>query len=204
MRAPRLLGLLALAPLALAGLRCGGVAAGGGQTYCAKACATDADCCPDGAVDCPGPYPKNFACDGGLCRAPHCVVDADCDFTPGLACRVLAGLASCVRACTTDADCEASGGLAGGTCTGQADDGSPLCVATIPPCTSDADCLGDTHCRDDGRCGCRDDADCTGGLTRCADGICACASDAECGPKLDRCVSDPAFRYPPSAAPGKP
>jgi len=201
-----LAGLLGLATVASA--HCGGVVAEQ-RTFCAKACSVDADCCGEGSVDCPGPYPKNFACDGGLCRAPRCETDADCGtFVQKPLCRVSSGLTRCFAGCDTDADCEGTGGGLGsfGTCSGTLDDGTKICALVGPLCTADSDCLDPhgAHCVD-GRCGCVSDADCAGsGRSRCADRQCTCASDAECFSGSGVCTADEAFSYPPSAAPGPP
>ncbi|APR75722.1 Hypothetical protein A7982_01068 [Minicystis rosea] len=189
-----LLGLLFATP------RCGDVVVS--QGLCAKTCATAADCCSPGAEGCPGAYPQNFACEKGLCRAPVCEQDSDCEITGlKLGCRAVDGKVGCVVLCEKDADCSSSspsvlGSL--GTCIGTSDDGAKICKAELPPCTSDADCLGNNRCVD-GICGCATDADCPA-QRHCQSGRCGCASDAECGPNLDACTTDPAFAYPPSAS----
>ena len=159
--------------------------------YCAKACSDTADCCPDGDMACPGEYPRNFVCEGGVCRAPQCEQDEHCSYLEDIAgsgtyvCRIRDGHRGCMESCTNDEDCAASGGLAGGTCSGQADDGTRICVASLGTASL----------------GCKSDADCPTGK-HCQSGTCGCANDAECKPNLDVCTKDRDFAYPPSAAPG--
>jgi hypothetical protein len=169
--------------------------------YCAKACNATADCCPSVDAGCPGAYPANFVCERGLCRAPVCQSDADCQRTVGATagCRAVGGHVGCVFLCASDGDCMLGTGISLGTCSATTDDGARRCGGGLPRCTSDADCLGKFHCTD-GRCGCLSDADCPSGR-HCQDHACGCASDAECGPGLDRCTTDRAFAYPPSPAP---
>lgn len=180
--------------LALA--RCGGQTERGETTgvspgYCAKACSVTSDCCAAQDPSCPGDYPRNFACENGLCRAPRCETDADCAELLGVSdsavCRERGGFRSCMRACTSDDDCAAVGGLAAGTCSGRADDGTLICAATTGGsslgCTTDEDCPGGRHCQS---------------------GTCGCEQDEECRPGLDVCTKDRAFAYPPSAAPSPP
>lgn len=159
--------------------------------FCAKACTVTADCCPVGDASCPSAdYPHNYSCENGLCKAPVCVVDDDCQFpmmdggVVSLVCRVVGTRRSCVRACSVDADCPPLGGLSAGVCTGKANDGTPLCA--LPP---GAKTLG-----------CTDDTGCPAGR-HCQSGTCGCEQDSECGPKLDVCTKDRDFAYPPSAAP---
>jgi hypothetical protein len=163
--------------------------------FCAKQCTKDADCCPEGLPDCPGPYPENFVCDGGLCKAPLCSTDADCATlgAPGLICGGVDGFTACIQGCSSDADCS----FGHASCTGRSDEGKKICVAV--PCVGDGDCVAGLHCLDDGRCGCTSDAECGGGKSHCIGGTCGCGGDADCKPNLDVCLDDPAFRYPPSA-----
>ncbi len=167
--------------------------------YCAKGCSVASDCCPVGAVSCPGAYPQNYACEQGLCRAPQCVTDTDCDGVASLgvaaACLSISGRFGCVVTCTTDADCSPTtdGGALGtfGSCTGLADNGVKICrIATdggsplSGGCKSkDAGCPDGLHCRSNGACGCDTTAECQAlGLAACTD--------------------DPRFQLPP--APGTP
>jgi hypothetical protein len=198
---------LALVPLALAwiALRCNEVRPRG---YCARSCDVTADCCPAVDAGCPGDYPKNYSCENGLCRAPVCQKDADCQPLLGRAagCRAVNGRVGCVILCASDGDCiigaapdgGVTGGATFGTCVGTADDGARICGGGPPRCTADSDCLGKSHCAD-GRCGCLTDADCPTGR-HCQDRACGCATDAECAPGLDRCTANPAFAYPPAPA----
>lgn len=168
---------------------CGSVAG-----FCAKKCSKAADCCPEGATNCPGPYPLNFACDDGLCKAPQCTKDADCAaIESGLICRSVDGFTGCARSCETNADCTEPKTA----CTGRSDDGARICV--IDPCVTDADC-GSLHCQSNHFCGCNTDAECGGGKNKCIGGTCGCGADGDCQPGLDSCTSDPAFRYPKSAS----
>lgn len=202
LRAKRLAAAL-IAPLLLsaAASTCGSTVEAHG--YCARTCATAADCCNPGVPGCPGDYPENFACEHGLCLAPRCQKDADCNLgmsTPTLGCRAVTGRNGCVLLCARDADCTSPFAP---TCTGQTDDGTRICGGEPDACKSDQDCFGGLHCQD-GLCRCETDADCGDSKLHCQEGRCGgCRSDAECGPNLDACTDDPAFAYPPSATAGK-
>lgn len=154
----------------------------------------------------PGAYPENYECTpDGLCKAPHCVTNADCaPLTPAVggtvACTSMGGLVGCFEICTVDTDCMV-GGLSGFGCNRRSDDGQRICGA-LDCRTSGAQCPGSLRCLADGRCGCAQDSDCGGGKVHCIGGICGCADNADCQPALNVCSDDPAYRYPPQATVG--
>ncbi|MEM6990019.1 MAG: hypothetical protein AAF721_05965 [Myxococcota bacterium] len=131
---------------------------GGDAGSCALSCTTEADCCPPGAMDCPGDYPFNFSCDGGVCQAGGCADDSECaDFIPGWVCLVNEGQSACGIPCAGDRDCM----LGGLTCAGVDDNGVSFCAAEDTGCRTDEDCGGSGVC-DAGACVCSSDADCSG------------------------------------------
>lgn len=167
---------------------------------CAEACETDADCCTAGVPGCPGAYPLNRRCEGGLCTAPACQEDSDCAPFAN-ACGELGGVRRCAFSCVADADCSA---FPGASCSETTlDDGRRLCrlAGERPTCESDADCLGGLHCLAAGHCGCASDDECRTGHCS-ADGSCGCSEDSHCAAiGLDACTTEPGFEVPAGAAP---
>jgi hypothetical protein len=128
---------------------------------CVASCAGAADCCPLGAIGCPGEdYPNNWECIEGACQLGGCMANADCSDLPipsDQECLPVAGVGACVDVCENNTDC-----LFGTTCSGKADDGTMYCAAPVEPCESDDDCGGAGVCDlDTGTCGCTSDDECT-------------------------------------------
>ncbi len=139
---------------------------GGGMTgpkHCVKTCTTPADCCAMGEEKCPGAYPHNHTCEGGLCGKPQCAKDEDCNFggfLENFKCLTVGGEKICRQGCDADDECDASTQM---TCSGADDAGTKYCVASVSEdCTTDAQCLGLGKCNlDTNTCECADAADCT-------------------------------------------
>lgn len=135
---------------------------------CALPCEADADCCPFGALGCPGDaYPNNWSCVEGACSFGGCASDADCDGLLGLGpeeCHEVAGVPTCV------APCDGGGCGLGTQCVGEADDATMFCAAAVDaPCESDDDCENAGICAPDtGICGCASDEDCADAGMICA------------------------------------
>ncbi len=152
----------------------GGTTSGGGSMptgQCGRRCTVDADCCPAGAMGCPGPYPLNFSCvdlDGDgekSCRAPECMSDMDC--TNGAGVYVCKSISNFIKACITP--CQVDGDCNGSTkCAGLADDGTAYCKIDAPPfsCTSNgSECDGSGVCAPSGdSCVCSNDTQCDDNL----------------------------------------
>lgn len=138
----------------------GGTGDPGGVGLCALPCEADADCCPFGALGCPGDaYPNNWSCIDGACSFGGCRSDADCDGLLGLGpeeCHAVAGVPTCV------APCDGGGCGLGTQCVGEADDATTFCAPPgEAPCEADDDCDGAGICAPDtGLCGCASDDDC--------------------------------------------
>ncbi len=135
---------------------------GNGGGFCQLGCSEDADCCPMGAMDCPGEYPYNLTCNGGVCESGGCSNDEQCTFDgllPDWKCLEAEGYNLCSLPCEADADCEA----VSLKCVGLADDGTKYCGAdAAPPCTKDEECGGFGVCTvETGACGCSSDDECT-------------------------------------------
>jgi hypothetical protein len=148
----------------------GGMGGGSNAGYCGKSCAMPKDCCPMGAMNCPGAYPNNWTCDSGACGAPQCGSDADCTFGGVLMdykCLTVSGNKVCVESCAADMDCT-PGTMT--TCTGTDDAGMKYCTTMAAGgCTDDASCMGYGKCNTTSKaCECTADADCTGtGVDKC-------------------------------------
>jgi hypothetical protein len=134
---------------------------GDGVLQCVETCSVPLDCCIPGEP-CPGPYPYNVDCIGGLCRQAVCVDDAECEaYLSGTLCREVRGLATCVLQCADEAPCEAAGL---GTCSGTDDAGATYCLErcdapgafcgnqTCDAGTGLCTCSGDGQCQSDWRC----------------------------------------------------
>ena len=134
---------------------------GDGVLQCVETCTVPLDCCVPGEP-CPGPYPYNVDCIGGLCRQAVCVDDAECEaYLTGTLCREVRGLATCVLPCADDAPCTAA---TLGTCTGTDDAGATYCLdrcdapgafcgnQTCDAATGLCTCTGDGQCQSDWRC----------------------------------------------------
>ncbi len=149
----------------------GGTSTGGGGPTgaCGRKCAQDADCCPAGVANCPGPYPVNYSCadpgGGGqkTCLGPQCASNAECEGTGllGYLCKpVFDTFQSCVEPCQVDADCSAPT-----KCIGMAGDGTAYCTIQSPPfmcAQGDGQCTGYGECAESGdKCVCSSDDDCS-------------------------------------------
>jgi hypothetical protein len=133
--------------------------------YCAASCRADEDCCPLGAINCPGDnYPDNYFCsDQGVCEFGGCSNDDDCNTGGPLTnqeCHAIEGLPTCFEPCATDSDCILQPGT---TCSGLSDDGVSYCAPEAAPgCRNDDDCAGNGICDvDTGECYCQQDSNCT-------------------------------------------
>jgi hypothetical protein len=133
--------------------------------YCAQGCVEDEDCCPIGAVNCPGDdYPNNYVCDQGVCEFGGCTADSDCTgaVTPNDECHAIEGVGVCFEPCANDNDCLLQVGT---TCSGVADDDTKYCAPEPEaPCEEDADCGGAGLCDvESGECMCSSDEECDAG-----------------------------------------
>ena len=138
-------------------------ATGGGAGFCALGCMEAADCCPAGAMDCPGDYPQNWECNDGVCSLGGCSNNDECTFggaLPDFECHEIGGVGACFDPCESDADCEM---VPGTTCSGDSDDGAKYCaMESSGGCTSDDECGGAGVCNaESGACECSGDAECT-------------------------------------------
>jgi hypothetical protein len=138
---------------------------GGGEEagVCVAACREDADCCPFGAIGCPGEdYPNNWTCVEGACQFGGCSETADCTSIIPIGdpeCIAVSGVGVCAEACEKDGDCPPASGT---ECIGVADDGSMYCTTPVDPCENDDDCEGSGTCDvDSGACVCTSAEDCT-------------------------------------------
>jgi hypothetical protein len=138
---------------------------GGGEQagVCVAACREDADCCPFGAIGCPGEdYPNNWTCVEGACQFGGCSETADCTSIIPIGdpeCIAVSGVGVCAEACEKDGDCPPASGT---ECIGVADDGSMYCTTPVDPCENDDDCEGSGTCDvDSGACVCTSAEDCT-------------------------------------------
>lgn len=137
-----------------------GAPPGDGISWCVETCMVPVECCLPG-TPCPGPYPNNVDCIGGLCTPAVCVDDTDCAAVdPASVCRDVRGTATCIVPCTGPTDCTV------GTCDGVDDAGTAFCfercdapgqfcgnqtcdVATgLCVCTGDGQCQSDWLCLD--------------------------------------------------------
>ncbi len=144
----------------------GATDAGRRAGVCSRRCVIDADCCPPGTQNCPGPFPTNYRCvetDGvRSCRGPSCASTADCLNTlpPGYECMAIGFGGACVTPCTSDAQCSPSPVV----CVGVSNDGGRFCNRVLTPfrCTvGDGQCAGAGECAPSGdRCECTHDDDC--------------------------------------------
>jgi hypothetical protein len=137
---------------------------GDGILVCVETCEVPSECCLPG-TPCPGPYPYNFDCKGGLCTRAHCEADEDCAaINVGGVCKPVHGTPSCVVPCEDDTPCAALG--IHYVCMGTTDEGARVCLEhcdqagvfcgnqTCDPmsglcvCTSDGQCQSDWICVD--------------------------------------------------------
>lgn len=130
---------------------------------CVASCREDADCCPFGAIGCPGDdYPNNWTCVDGACQNGGCSENADCASIIPIGnpeCIVVSGVGVCAEPCEREGDCPQAGGT---ECVGVADDASMYCTTPVDPCENDDDCDGAGVCDvDSGACGCTSADDCT-------------------------------------------
>lgn len=135
---------------------------GGGGGVCQLGCAEAVDCCPMGAMDCPGDYPNDWSCTDGVCEFGGCTADEQCTVGGALPdWKCLKGEVAdfCGLPCEDDAPCEAFTL----TCVGAAADGTKFCSTDAPAgCTKDEECGGFGVCNvDTGACECSDDGECT-------------------------------------------
>lgn len=133
--------------------------------YCTKPCGTVADCCPQGAINCPSNmYPNNYTCDKNACKSPECATTADCAaIDPKQDCLAEQGFNSCATTCVNDGDC-----LAPATCSGVDDNNKKYCLSSGGGCANDAACNGFGKCVNK-VCACEKASDCTKpGFTACA------------------------------------
>lgn len=95
------------------------------------ACTTVADCCvgvPAG-VACPGAYPTNWSCTGGVCQLGQCTTDTQCsDLFTGFACITVGGKKRCVAECGNDSGCEVLRNMPGTVCVDSDDFGRRYCT----------------------------------------------------------------------------
>lgn len=132
--------------------------------YCATACLEDADCCPVGALDCPGDtYPNNYFCsEEGICEFGGCANNDECTaggLLPDMECHAIDDQPTCFEPCANDGDCVLQPGT---SCIGEADDGTMYCTVEPEPCEEDPDCGGFGICDvDSGECYCGEDEHCS-------------------------------------------
>ena len=146
-----------------------------GDGYCAMGCIEDADCCPDGSLNCPSEnYPDNYSCnDQGVCEFGGCSNNDDCTSNglfPNMECHAISDQPTCFEPCANDTGCLLQPGT---TCSGVADDGTMYCAAEAEaPCEDDVDCAGFGICDvDSGDCYCEQDGNCT------ANGVDTCVAN---------------------------
>lgn len=160
--------------------------------------------CLPGDPSVPGCISDADCSDNATCELGECVADDGCELDADCASEWVCIAAECVPpvpVCTTDDDCGV--GEACAIIPGDCPDGScaSQCVPDLGACTSDADCP-DTFCTPVGLCAppCSVDADCLGDMTCTPAGVCmppleSCATNADCnGDRLcdtfiGRCVS---------------
>lgn len=128
---------------------------------CVSQCEGPWDCCPPNSAGlCPGPaYPYNFMCIEGLCVAPPCEGDDDCD-NEGERCLTIEGAPRCRLPCTDDdAPCMAAN--PDHTCSGVDDAGQAFCFAH---CSTPSVFCGNAQCDESsGHCLCESSGQCLSG-----------------------------------------